>query len=147
MSLLPHQRELAKLLADWKAGKTLRGVVELGHTQKMVSWGPNEAQRIDDSARHVNRQELAYAWVFAILDGLLGMDHQGYVTFSDFVALRNELEETVLPKLADPPLSKEEREGAESLAWKAWLLGWKQAIAGHGEHKYIDVARPEVTAT
>ena len=40
-----------------------------------------------------------------------------------------------------------EAEGAESLAWKALLVGWRKAIDGFGDADYIEVTRETVKAT
>lgn len=135
MSIETIHEDLAAVLEDWAQGKEIRSV-ELGHTQRMIPH-PGEADRIDLSHVHRVRQALAHEWAFLILEHCAqnGLP----VSFEEYAALCDELEANHMDEVGK--LSKEELDGAESLAWKALLHGWKNAIHGHEERKYITVKR------
>ena len=128
-------------LDDWKAGKPVRSI-ELGHIHRMVEH-PGVSPAVDMS-KHIPRdQERAHAYVFFILERLelLIQPPEDHATFSvwcdgwekDF-------------KRENPGLTEEERDGAEGLAWKALIVGWKRAIDGHPEANYIEVSQPKPKA-
>jgi len=133
-----HHSDLLRTVKDWNAGKAVRSI-ELGHNQREIDAGINEQKRIDSTCHHRNRQDLAHAWTFRILARALEAQNPDMV-YSDFAELCRELRETEMPNDANR-LTSEELNGAESLAWKAWLLGWDRAIRGHEEHRYIQVSK------
>jgi hypothetical protein len=129
--------DLASVLADWNAGKPVRSL-ELGHTQRMMPH-PGEADRLDLSRTYRVRQELAHEWAFMIVEHCANTAMPD--GFEEYAALCDELE--ARHNSATEPLSREEIDGAESLAWRALRLGWKAALAGHEERKYIEVRKPQ----
>jgi len=124
-------------LADWKAGKPVRSL-ELGHVHRMRDL-PDAAPMIDTSKRFHNDQERAHAFVFAVIEHC-----QKFLFVQDPHELF--LKQCSIVKEEFPELTPEERTGAESLAWKALLVGWRKAIAGHAESEYIEVQRSGVAA-
>jgi len=138
MAARQHYARLDEVLRDWQAGRAIRSI-ELGHTQKEISVGVNDAKRIDDTRHHRNRHDLAHAWVFRILARVLEEDKPDMV-YSEFAEICRELRETAMPE-GERRLTQDELNGAESLAWKAWLLGWERAIRGHDESRYIQVVK------
>jgi hypothetical protein len=138
MAEAKHYAGLDDVLRDWKAGRAIRSI-ELGHTQREIQVGINDAKRIDDSHHHRNRHDLAHAWVFKILDRVLA-EKKPDMVYSEFAEICRELRETEMLE-GDRRLTQDELNGAESLAWKAWLLGWDRAIRGHDESRYIQVVK------
>jgi hypothetical protein len=129
--------DVVQALDDWNAGKAVRSI-ELGHVHRMKEH-PGGAPAIDFTRRLVNDQERAHAYCFYLLGKCVAEaipeDHD------QFLAM------TILYRTNFEDLTAEEATGAESLAWKALLVGWKRAIDGHADGRYIEVTRPEVAAT
>lgn len=145
--------DVLQALDDWNAGKPVRSI-ELGHVHQMKEH-PSGAPFIDFSKRLSSDQERAHAYVFSIIawyasDGVaFPLDHESFHKTCD--VLEKEFRETG-GQLAGEGynLTAEELDGAESLAWKALLVGWKRAIEGHADGRYIEVTnpiKPEVAAT
>ena len=121
-------------LADWKAGKPVHSI-ELGHVHRMKDV-PGFSPTIDAS-EHLHRdQERAHAYVFEIIERVSGMiqppaEHETFLTWCEGW------------RSSYPELTAEERDGAESLAWKALRFGWARAIEGHKDSLYIEVTNPQ----
>jgi hypothetical protein len=136
--------DVVAVLADWKAGKTVRGP-ELGHIHRMKEH-PGLSPLIDDSVRIHRDQDRAYAYCFAILQhwqGLLESQRGDLLpTWEQFSAsCDNDVEPAF--REGESGLNAEELDGAESLAWKAILMGWKKAVDGFPDAHYIEVSRPK----
>src|SRR5271167_1183272 len=110
--------DVLQALDDWKAGKPVRSV-ELGHVHRMKEH-PGGAPAIDFSKRLSNDQERAHAYCFAILEHF----DTGAPDHAEFQEFAREL----AGQWND--LTPEEAIAAESLAWKALLIGWRRAIDG-----------------
>jgi hypothetical protein len=119
----------------WKAGKPVRSL-QLGHVNRMVDH-PGLSPKIDESFRLRNDQARAHAYCFVIL-GLYVTDQITSDSHDVFLAMANE----VAIKFEENGLTPEERDGAQSLAWKALLVGWTKAIDGHSAGDYIEVQQP-----
>jgi hypothetical protein len=140
--------DVLQALRDWKAGKPVKSL-ELGHVHRMKDV-PGFSPTIDASKHLHQDQERAHAYVFHIIDAIANRkayigDHskdpvefrepQTWEEFSDLCdGLEVEFED----------LTAEERDGAESLAWKALRFGWARAIEGHKDSLYIEVTNPSV---
>jgi hypothetical protein len=134
--------DVLQALDDWKAGKPVRSV-ELGHAQRMVDQ-PGMSARIGDD-RFFQDQERAHAYCFRILEWFskegipFPADHDAFMKQCD--VLERKFREQ------NDGLTAEELDGAESLAWKALLIGWQRAIDGHKDANYITVTNPNVPKT
>jgi hypothetical protein len=128
---LKIKTDVVQALDDWNAGKPVRSI-ELGHVHRMKEH-PGGAPAIDFSKRYHNDQERAHAYCFYLLGKCavetIPEDHD------QFLAM------TILYRTNFADLTEEEAVGAESLAWKALLVGWKRAIDGHADGRYIEVIR------
>lgn len=121
-------------LAAWKAGKPVRSL-QLGHVNRMVDH-PGLSPKIDESVRLHNDQERALAYCFAIL--ACYVDQGGSDSHDVFLATANQ----IAIDFETNGLTPEERDAAQSLAWKALLVGWNKAIDGYSAGDYIDVQQP-----
>jgi len=126
--------DVLQALDAWKAGKPVRSI-ELGHVHRMIEH-PGMSPRIDLSKRIDRDQERAHAYCFQIIERISLMvqppeDHATFLGWCDGweIDFRKE----------NPDLTAEEADAAESLAWKALLVGWKRATDGHPEASYIEV--------
>lgn len=128
-------------LAAWKAGKPVRSL-HLGHVHRMQDRGQHSPV-IDFSVRLSNDQERAHAYCFHLID--LFKINGIPVSHELFLEACDEYEKPF--READDSLTAEELDAAESLAWKALLVGWRHAIDGHSEARYIEVSRPQVPVT
>jgi hypothetical protein len=139
--------DVLQALQDWKAGKPVKSL-ELGHVHRMKDV-PGFSPTIDAS-EHLHRdQDRAHAYLFHLIElfSLNGVteDHDA------FLAACDEYEQTFdwgeLP-VKEADVFNEERNGAESLAWKALRFGWARAIEGHKDSLYIEVRKesPQLTA-
>jgi len=147
--------DVLQALDDWKAGKPVKSI-ELGHTHRMKDNG-GASPTIDLSVRLSNDQERAHAYCFAILGFVVQnaghmvssteMSHEGFMANCDMIELefRRELHRRS-GFHGDENLTAEERDAAESLAWKALHVGWNRAIAGHDASRYVEVTNPAVVA-
>jgi hypothetical protein len=131
--------EIREALADWDQGVSVSGatqpmrVIALGHPVHLVP-GVNENEPARE-VPHIFRQKPVYAYVFEILRSVgTGVDH------SEFKALVPEVLKRVQ---ANPILSTEECEAAESFAWKVLRVGWEGALAGFPDHRYIVLRKTE----
>lgn len=129
--------EIREALQDW-ATLPVR-VVALGHSGHLVP-GENENEPARE-VPHVFRQKLVYAYVFEILR--VAIEHSpAPLTWSQFrlycdLALSGEVGGA--GAFADG--STEEREAAESFAWKVLRCGWNHALTGFPEHRYITLRK------
>lgn len=122
--------DVLQALADWNAGKPVKSL-ELGHCHRMKE-NPGASPSIDMS-QHIHRdQERAHGFCFALIEhfDIAPSSHDEFLAVAAEIAGQwNDL----IP---------EERDAAESLAWKALLVGWNRAIAGHDPEMYIEVTNP-----
>jgi hypothetical protein len=127
-------------LADWQAGKPVRGL-ELGHVYRMKEH-PGLSPLVDRSQRVDRDQERAYAYCFYLVDcfKLNGVPAE----HEDFLKACEDYD-CAFPEVDN--LTEEEELAAQSLVWKALLVGWRKAIDGHSEASYIEVKRETVSAT
>jgi hypothetical protein len=129
--------DVVKVLEDWKAGKPVRSL-ELGHVHRMKE-NPGSSPLIDITEHHHQDQERAHAYLFHLFElfQLNGVPatHEAFMSACDDYEL-------AFHDAHD--LTAEERDGAESLAWKALLFGWLRATEGHKDANYINVTRPQV---
>jgi hypothetical protein len=133
--------DVSKALADWKAGKAVRGL-ELGHVHRMKE-NPGMSPMIDSSERFNPDQERAYAYCFHLIEHF---QRNGVpATHEAFMLACDEYEKT-FREGENNQLTAEELDGAESLAWKVLLVGWTRAIEGHKDSLYIEVTRPQEKA-
>jgi hypothetical protein len=123
-------------LADWKAGKPVRSL-ELGHSFRMKEH-PGLSPMIDESVRLQNDNERAHAYCFHIVEYFSDADVPFPADHETFSKACDILEEKFRGDNAG--LTAEELVGAESLAWKAIVVGWRRAIDGHKEVEYVEVA-------
>jgi hypothetical protein len=137
MTKIPIRADVLQAIDDWNAGRSLR-TIDLGHSHRMKEI-PGRSPVIDESKRYHRDQERAHEFCFAILENF--SKDGAPESHDEFLAVCEEISTRV------PDLTPEERIGAESLAWKALVVGWKRAIAGHGEEFYIEVSRPKVKVT
>jgi hypothetical protein len=132
--------DVLQALDAWKSGKAVRSI-ELGHTHRMIEH-PGMSPRIDLSKRIERDQERAHAYLFHLIDlfSINGVpaDHEAFLAACDDYERTFDWGE--LP-VTDRHVFDSERDAAESLAWKALLVGWKRATDGHGEASYIEVSR------
>ena len=128
--------EIREALAAWDRPQQFIRVVALGHPVHVVP-GENENER-DREVPHVFRQKMVYAYVFEILRVVgTDVDHEQFKALMPGVSTR-------VP--ANPPLSQEEREAAESFAWKVLRSGWNRALTGFGDDRYITLRKEEAPA-
>jgi hypothetical protein len=142
--------DVLQALADWNAGKPVRSL-ELGHSHRMKETTEPTAQPQVDFSKFIHRdQERTYAFCFTIIDAIANSkayvadhskdaqnpEHRPPETWEEFSDICDTLE------LEFGELTPEERDGAESLAWKVLRVGWAKAIAGHQPHDYIEVTNP-----
>ncbi len=119
--------ELASVLRDWQERNPVRTIV-LGHRVRVKVLKNERGQELGTVEEpHVFRQKKVLDYVFRLI--AVSLDHLP-MSFEMF---------SLLNDLAPEGLSAEERQAAESLAWKAVTVGWKRAIAGHEE--YIELRR------
>ena len=137
---LKIKSDVSSALADWRAGKPVRAL-ELGHTQRMIE-RPGASSVVSDDFFPQN-QDRAYAYCFAIIEYCTA--YQGFassvLSWEEFNVACGIVNRKFLQQNAD--LTPEERDGAESLAWKALRYGWARAIEGHTQGSYIEVTRPQ----
>ena len=137
----PIRQELLGMLATWRTGKEVR-VPELGHTQRMAPH-PGEADRLDFSGLVSNDQQRVYDYVFTIIESALQLP-----AFETHEAFQDWCDHPIplwLATLED--LTKEEREAAHSLIWKALKIGWRRAIAGHKDEQYVTIRRQKAVGS
>jgi hypothetical protein len=133
--------DVLAVLKDWEAGKPIKSV-ELGHIHRMKDV-PGFSPTIDTSEHLFQDQQRAYDYAFHLIElfkinGVPG-DH------GDFLKACDEYEQTFDWGEVGPGGHHgldHERNGAESLVWKALRFGWARAIEGHKESAYITVTKP-----
>lgn len=110
-----RQNELRQVLADWTHGQPVRSIA-LGHPVRV-----NEKTKTEE--RHTFRQTKVHDYCFRLLNEcVIFGEPMPWELFSQL-------------DLAPSDLSLEERQAAESLAWKAQLHGWNRALSGfEGQH-------------
>lgn len=146
--MIAIHKQLQDKIAEWKSGKSV-SIPQLGHQHREMQWEPGNAdsKRIDNSKVFHNRQDAALEWCFFLIEEFL---NRGYgprlfgenadFAYSDFALFADEMEETRMKEIVGQ-LSPEELTGAESLAWKALLVGWDRATYGHPESHCVQVTR------
>ena len=139
--------DVLQALQDWKAGKPVHSV-ELGHVHRMKETPGGASPQVDLSVRLSNDQERIHAFCFLLIEWA-ATDKVN----SPFLVTRDAPHQVFLGMSAEfaknweedkRGLTTEEREAAESLAWKALMIGWNRAIASHDPSRYIDVTNTEV---
>jgi hypothetical protein len=136
--------DVLQALADWNNGKPVLSI-DLGHVHKMKEH-PGGMPAIDFSKRLRNDQERAHAYCFYILTWYTAAENELPESHEDYLATCNVLEKE-FRETHDADLTAEELDGAEGLAWKAMLIGWRRAIDGHTMTRYSEVTKPGVAAT
>jgi hypothetical protein len=116
--------ELDEVLADWDDGRPIRSIA-LGHSTRTTETG--------ERVPHVFRQKKAHDYCFALITAAIAKEDPAPISWELF---------TLLTASAPGDLTAEERQAAESLAWTALTRGWKNAIAGFPNDRYITIARP-----
>lgn len=146
--MIAIHKQLKDKISEWKSGKTL-SIPRLGHQHREMQWEPGnpDSKRIDDRKIFHNRQDAALEWCFFLIEEFLSRDmgprlfgENADLAYSDFALFADEMEETKMAGIVGV-LSPEELTGAESLAWKALLVGWDRAIYGHPESQCVQVTR------
>jgi hypothetical protein len=129
--------DVLQALADWKAGKPVR-TLELGHVHRMKEH-PGLSPLIDSSEHLRHDQERAHAYCFHLIElfQLNGVPetHEGFMKACDAYEL--------VFRDGNNDLTAEELDAAESLAWKALLVGWAKAIDGHKDSAYTTITKPD----
>jgi len=118
--------ELAATLKDWRAGQRI-AAIPLGHPVRLNRSGAEE--------RHTVRQLQTYAYCFDLIEA--GIEDPPD-SWGSFCALAS--------GISPAELSNEEKQAAESLAWKALLRGWRRATAGFPEDREIAIRNPDPQA-
>src|ERR1700730_17101735 len=123
MSRPPIHEDLLQTLKLWRGGKEIHSL-ELGHTQR-IDTRPDETQRIDIDHVHRNDQAKIHEWAFFIVEHFVEAG-AAPESFEEFSTVCDQLEREEMPKLVKNKhlpelLTREELDGAESLAWKAML--------------------------
>jgi hypothetical protein len=140
--------ELVEVIRNWADGRRIHAI-PLGHPVRVVT-DPNGYNPREE--RHVFRQKRAYDYCFTLIAA--GLEHSEPprpfaipqkqfatpVQSPKFEALTWELF-MLLTSSAPPDLSTEERQAAESLAWKALNRGWNRALSGFPAEHEIMLAR------
>lgn len=141
--------DVLQALDAWKAGKPVRSI-ELGHVQRMthseehLQSYPNTRPQIDLTKRVSVDQECAHAYLFKILEFYTRFPLPE--TYESFINECRRFPALVIA--GHEEITAVERVAAESLAWKALLLGWRRAIDGFPDAHYIEVTNPAaVSAT
>lgn len=146
--MIAIHKHLQEKISEWKSGKSVC-IPRLGHQHREIQWEPGnaDAKRIDDSKMFNNRQDAALEWCFFLIEEFLNRDYgarlfgeKSDLAYSDFALFADEMEETRMSEIVGK-LSPEELTGAESLAWKALLVGWDRAVYGHPESHCVQVTR------
>ena len=114
--------ELEEVLEDWNSGRRIP-VIPLGHAVRVTS----DHREVP----HTFRQIKAYSYCFELIEA--GM-HDLPMAWELFCMLCQS-------DLAPAGLSAEEKEAAESMAWKALHRGWRKATAGFPEEHEIRIAK------
>jgi hypothetical protein len=129
--------DVVQALKAWRSGKPVRSI-ELGHIHRMKE-NPGMSPSIDMSEHVHNDQERTYAYCFHLIElfSLNGVPD----THELFLSACDEYEQ--LFREGNEGLTTEELDAAESLAWKALVVGWAGATEGHKDSLYIEVKRPE----
>jgi hypothetical protein len=117
------QAELRQVVTDWMDGRRIQAI-PLGHPVRLNNDGVEEP--------HVFRQKKAYDYCFSLIATALTTDKQERLSWAMF---------SLLTDSAPKDLSTEERQAAESLAWKALCRGWHNAISGFPEQHAIALTR------
>src|SRR5271156_5966124 len=106
------QDELKHVLANWTKGRPVHSIA-LGHAVRVVS--DNTGTREE---RHSFRQRKVHDYCFSLInEGLQYGEPMSYALFA-------------MLDVAPPGLSAQEKQSAESLAWKALSRGWERAVSG-----------------
>lgn len=131
--------DVLQAIDAWKSGKPVRSI-ELGHVHRMIEH-PGMSPRIDTSQRNERDQERAHEYCFSIIERFVaGGGLRPEDTHERYLGVCQELRAQFVGMGGDlAGLTSEEIAGAESLAWKALLVGWKRATDGHPEASYIEV--------
>jgi len=120
------QDELRSVITAWAEGRRIHAI-PLGHPVRY-----NEKTRAEEP--HVFRQRRAYDYCFTLIHAGLEAQGQKQEALSWGLFL-------LLTSSAPKDLSTEERQAAESLAWKALNRGWDRALSGFPESHEIMLAR------
>jgi hypothetical protein len=121
------QDELEAVLDDWRNGRRIR-TIALGHPVRLNRQGQEE--------RHKFRQLATYEYCFQLIELGLAAPLESHAEFCAMAAGNTIASE----------LTTEEREAAESLAWKALVRGWTRATSGFEEEREITIMRRKADA-
>jgi hypothetical protein len=127
------QSELHEVLDAWFTGRRIHAIA-LGHPTRIVPPVHGLHFVAQHEERHVFRQRRTYDYCFSLIKAGLTLEGDKYeaLTWDLFTGLTG---------AAPKDLSTEERQAAESLAWKALLRGWDRALRGFPEDHGIVLAR------
>jgi hypothetical protein len=121
------QDELKQVIGAWAHGQRIHAI-PLGHPVRVVKDANGQHEE-----RNKFRQRRAYDYCFSLIAAGIESEKTTILTWQLF----NMLVQTAAPK----DLTAEERQAAESLAWKALIGGWSRAIAGFPEEHSIAITR------
>jgi hypothetical protein len=79
--------------------------------------------------RHTVRQLQTYAYCFDLIEAGLADPPESYAAFCALAS-----------GISPAELSNEEKEAAESLAWKALCRGWRRALANFPNREDLEIA-------
>jgi hypothetical protein len=113
--------ELLERIADWQQGKPIR-TIAIGHRTRRNDAGQEEPQHF--------RQRQAHDYAFHLIEA--GAQYELPLPFDIF---------SLLVQMAPADLTAEERQAAESLAWKVLAKGWRSTIGEFPEADQITLAR------
>jgi len=116
------QSELRQVINTWAEGGRINAI-PLGHSVRV-----EKGREVPQSFR----QRAAYDYCFWLIGAALEDQKKEQITWALFLMLADQ---------APKDLTLEERQAAESLAWKALNRGWQQALAGFPDEKHIALRR------
>jgi|HubBroStandDraft_6_1064221.scaffolds.fasta_scaffold04109_5 hypothetical protein len=118
--------ELATTVQEWRDGQRIRAI-PLGHPVRYIL---ENGQRKEEP--HTVRQLQTYAYCFELIDAGIAEPPENYGAFCAMAS-----------GLSPAELSNEEKEAAESLAWKALTRGWRRALSGFAEDLEMGIRNPD----
>jgi hypothetical protein len=113
--------ELTTVIGDWLKGQPIR-TIAIGHRTRRNEQGQEEPQRF--------RQRQAHDYAFHLIEA--GAQYELPLSCDIF---------SLLVQMAPADLTTEERQAAESLAWKVLAKGWRSTIGEFPEADQITLSR------